>query len=271
MSRSTYQSRFSDDDDFIIGIPNTKEWQYRRLETINNQEEPIDPWGKFFPSNFHLTAKQILDRARQMPPLDPVSTVSGFTSWIYSLYSKDINYIALKEGADAEDEILEARGDWVSYSEFRNFKFTSWHQLHCGMGTKILEDRRHNFLIPSLKVNGYSLRANPDLVFVHEDTGDIILIEVKFSMAQIPYNLWPNVWAQLWAYSKIPTFENAPQIIAIGEIWGENSGKWKIPQLSSSIYLRRSVRRNPRCHRFDKFFTNLFAIYSGLDWKLKES
>ena len=124
----------SDEDQGIIGIPYTDDWQFRRLEAITEGSRPVDPWERRNRGDFHLSAQEIIYRAKRAAPKAPVPTVSAFAAWIYSLYHKDAVPESLKEGSDAEESILEARRDWTSYSEFRHFQFSSWHQIHCGMG-----------------------------------------------------------------------------------------------------------------------------------------
>lgn len=250
----TRTSRFngpSDEDPGIIGIPYTDDWQFRRLEAITEASHPVDPWERLDVSDFHLSARELISRAERAIPTAPVPTVSAFSAWIYSLYQDKAASESLQEGSEAEEDILGARRDGTSDSEFRHFPFSGWHQIHCGMGVPNDGDRRLSFFVPDLGIRGQPMRAIPDLVFQNENSGDVILIEVKFSMAFIPRNLWPNVWAQLWAYSKIPELSSAPSLILIGEVWGQNVGNWSKPDLASPVYLRSSVRRNPRNEKFD--------------------
>ena len=182
----------SDEDQGIIGIPYTDDWQFRRLEAITEGVRPVDPWKRRNSGYFHLSEREIIYRAKRSVPKAPVPTVSAFAAWIYSLYHEDAVPESLQEGSDAEEDILEARRDWTSYSEFRHFRFSNWHQVHCGMGAPSNGDRHQTFLISDLRINGEPLRAIPDLAFRHEDSGDVMLIEVKFSMAFIPLDLWPR-------------------------------------------------------------------------------
>ena len=71
------------------------------------------------------------------------------------------------------------------------------------------------------------------------------------------------MWAQLWAYSKIPMFADAPRLSVVGEIWGQNVANWSKPDLRSPVYLRSSVKRDPKDVLFDRFFRGLFNVYSG--------
>lgn len=160
----------SDEDQGIIGIPFTDDWPFRRLEAITEGGHLVDPWRRRNVGSFHLSASEIIYRAERAIPKAPVPTVSAFTAWIYSLYHEDSVPKSLKEGSDAEEDILEARQDWTSYSEFRQFRFSSWHQIQCGMGAPSSGDRQHTFLIPDLRVNGEPMRAIPDLAFRHEDS-----------------------------------------------------------------------------------------------------
>jgi hypothetical protein len=53
----------------------------------------------------------------------------------------------------------------------------------------------------------------------------------------------------------------ATRITAIGEVWGD---KTYFRDKSRYVYLRASVRRDPRAPAFDRFFRTLFDIYRGV-------
>ena len=254
---------YTDNDEGIIGIPNTKDWQNRRLDVILGSEIPNDPWRRMTSSPFHLSAHELLERAVRAPPKHANPTASSFAEWIYSLYRYDFDPRILQKAKLAEDEIQGAKRTWTSDSKFQNFHLSAWRQIHCGMGASGTNENENIFQVPDLRLNNVPLRANPDLVFQSQDTGNIVILEVKFSMAKIPANLWPNIWAQLWVYSKIPEFASAPLITCVGEVWGENARGWSRYSLASSVYLRSTVRRNPRNLSFDKFFLRMFSIFNG--------
>jgi len=254
---------YGDDAPGIIGIPYTVEWQNHRLNAIIRNKIPCDPWNQKSISPFYLSARELLERAVRTPPRHASPSASSFAAWIYSLYCYDFDPRVLHKAKQAEDEILEAKRIWTSRSEFQNFHLSAWQQIHCGMGFLDSNENHKYFNIPSLRLNGVPLQAVPDLVFQHKHTGHIIILEVKFSMANIPANLWPNIWAQLWVYSKIPQFSSAPYLTCVGEIWGENARGWAKDNLASSVYLRSTVRRNPRDASFDKFFMHMFKIFNG--------
>ena len=259
---SRFSITYTDDHPEVIGIPHTQDWQTRRLEAIDDGKHPTDPWNR--PSNsFGLSGRALMEKALKSPPREPRPTASDFAAWIYSLYLGEPTPLVLKEAKEAEDEILHARQDWTSYAEFRHFRLSNWQQIHCGLGAPGPDDVQNQFEIPSLRLNGEPLRAIPDLVFRQQDTGKVVIIEVKFSMAKIPRLLWANVWAQLWVYSKIPEFATAPIVSCVGEVWGTNTGGWSLDGLDSSVYLRSSVQRDPRGRAFDQYFGRMFEIYGG--------
>jgi len=73
--------------------------------------------------------------------------------------------------------------------------------------------------ISSLTIDGKPLRGVPDLVFRERRTNRILIVELKVSEAQLWADGWPNLRAQLWAYSRIDRWANAPEILLAGEVW----------------------------------------------------
>ncbi len=51
--------------------------------------------------------------------------------------------------------------------------------------------------------------GRPDLVFKHKKTGEVLIVEIKVTDAEIPDGGWPNLRAQLWAYSLADAFATA--------------------------------------------------------------
>jgi hypothetical protein len=263
MGRFNFERFPSDATDGVIGVPLSPDWEFRRLATIEEDEVPVDPWQRLSSEPFHLSARQILARARRFIPRDPGASVTDFTSWIYSLHVPAVDERALYEGKESEQQILDLRRLAAKAPQFRSLPDPKWRLLHSGMGERADPVGHVSFEIPSLRVGGRLLRGCPDLVFENQEDGHLVIIEVKFSLRVIPTNLWPNVWAQLWAYSQIPQFAIAPRITVVGEVWGDNSGSWRRRNCDSLIYLRRTVKRDPRTPVFKRFFAALFEIYGG--------
>lgn len=220
--------------------------------------------------NFTLVPSAFLLRAASMPPQKPEPTVSGFAKWIYSLYSDTLGTIEdREEGKEAETEIWRRRRQALNCTNGRFLRqwHPSWRLVHNGLhfGKRNNEDF---FELTHLPVDGKPLRASPDLMYRNDENSEVVIVEIKFTRMAIPKNLWPNVWAQLWCYSQIEAIAIARNITVVGEIWGEmysrgyGRGRNRVDG-SRLICLRSSVKRDPRAERFDRFFRQLFEIYSG--------
>lgn len=247
---------------------------------------------RWVPKPFSLTPGKFIDAARRRPPSDPQPTVSSFASWIYSLYkATDPDPESLREGIAAEKAIFEKHRrakiarSVMTASDPKHLARPdgTWRLFHNGLNLCGTGNESATILIDHLHVAGCPLRASPDLAFIKEGTGEVIVVEVKFSRKRIPTNLWPNVWAQLWCYSQLPAAINAPNITVIGEVWGGRTervftdynpkegiclGRHILKRRTANmamVYLRHSVRRNPRSPVFHRFFSTLFNIYRGVD------
>ena len=90
-------------------------------------------------------------------------------------------------------------------------------------------------------------------------------MEIKNSKMEIPSNLWPNIGGQLWCYAQIPLVREASRVTVVGEVWGEEwlHGSKRERATYPHLFMRASVRRDPRVPAFDRFFQALFTIYAG--------
>lgn len=219
---------------------------------------------------FKLVPSEFLRRAASRPPQNPEPTVSGFSQWVYSLYSNDFGNDEDKaDGKEAEAEIWRRRGEAHNCTdgEFLRSTHSPWTLIHNGLQL----DHRNGanfFELPHLRVNGTALRASPDLMYGNSATSEAIIVEIKCTRMAIPKNLWPNVWAQLWCYAQIDTVACAEKLTVVGEVWGEMFSRGygrghKRVDGQKLICLRASVRRNPRALPYDRFFRQLFEIYAG--------
>lgn len=212
---------------------------------------------------FQIVPKKFIENAERRRPKDPEPTASGFSQWLYSLYAnaygKDEDRA---RGKLAEQKISAERNKAFSATNHQTIKkrFPGWRLQHNGMISGN-NDGPLFFEIKELAVDGQALRVLPDLIFNNIDTGAYIIVEVKHSYMTIPSNLWPNIWGQLWCYSKIPDIRKSPSVTVVGEIWGDKTYSRHGPR---AVYLRASVRRDPRVAAFDQFFQTLFDIYRGI-------
>lgn len=230
---------------------------------------------------FDLVPYQFLQKARRNRPERPMATASGFSQWIYSLYGSAFGKDDDRErGLALEPELIERRrlSACAADNAYLEGVGSDWKLVHSGLhdaGQKHVD----HLCIPRLRVDGDELRASPDLIYMNEKRSEVIIVEIKNSRLEIPTNLWPNIWGQLWCYSQLEVARSAKKVIVVGEVWGESwyrdrshsrgimdmLRKDRDFPLKANVCLRASVRRNPRSVAYDRFFQALFDIYNGSD------
>lgn len=213
---------------------------------------------------FKLVPSEFLKHASRQRPSNPEPTASMFSQWLYSLYANAFGDAQDRaEGKVAEEFILAERRRAYATTDYNTMRthFPDWRLKHNGMSVN-QSDRPTYYSIDDLVVRGEPLRVLPDLIYENRRTGEIIIVEIKHSQMDIPSNLWPNIWGQLWCYSQIQELRDSPKVTAIGEVWGD---KYHLHGEYQYVYLRASVRRNPRATPYDGFFRALFDIYRGAD------
>lgn len=265
-ARSKRPIGFGDDD--CIWFSGESDWPaVARWDAMLNGHHFYDPCSDGSPVGpFDIRPAQFLRHALEHAPAMPGATVSAFSDWVYSLYAKPSDPLAMEFGLKIEKQIFKERSKIVACPDFTFPAKRNWKLIHNGLHLHEHEEVQipiHH--IDSLVVGGEPLRASPDLIYVHDATGSVVVVEIKFSWAKIPDNLWPNVWAQLWAYSKLPMLQRYPQITLVGEVWVDQSEMRRsiLPGLEQLVYLRKTVKRDPKNPSFEKFFSTLFDIYRG--------
>lgn len=243
------------DQGFIDELRTLAIWKQNRVISLRQPFEIVDPFNRRFGSYsswrepFMANARDFIATAQRSRSLIQGRTVSDFAGWIYSLYVKRRYESSLIQGKIDEKAVFLEKADITSKS-FAGSHPAEWTLVHNGIVEDVL---RQSFKISSLTVDGCPLTASPDLVF-QNGCHTIVIVEIKSTLHDIPSNLWPNVWAQLWEYSKIDYFRQFNRVVLIGEIWG---------RYGNVMYLRKSVRNDARNERFDKFFQELFDIYTA--------
>ena len=168
---------------------------------------------------------KFIENAERLRPQDPEPTASGFSQWLYSLYSNAYGRDEDRaRGELAEQEIFAERSKAFSATDHQTIRkrFPGWRLKHNGMNTG-KDERPRYFEIKELSVGGQALRVLPDLIFEDTNTGARIIVEVKHSYMTIPSNLWPNIWCQLWCYSQMQDTKNSPCVTVVGEVWGDKT------------------------------------------------
>ena len=200
-----------------------------------------------FGSEYRYAIKQLKLLAESVGKLEASSRSKGvrvtdFTKWVMSLYLGLPNPSSLVRGKHIERSVARL----AKPSENSKWELIYRDPLECAPTP---------LKISSLTFNGESLWGAPDLVYRNRDTAELLIVERKASDKPIPADGWPNLRAQLWAYSHIDDFKDAPAITLIGEIWDLVDG-----QLT-----RRTVLRWSRADKeFDAENMELFSLYGGV-------
>lgn len=179
------------------------------------------------------------------------TTVSAFSDWVLRLYVPQRNHAALVAGINGEQAAVAFRQRIRrAKREIPRWEQTGWKLVHDGVRGEF----DHAFVIPSLQVDGIPLTGVPDLVFREPHTGRILIVELKVSDAALPSDAWPNLRAQLWAYSRIERWISAPETILAGEIWSPES---------AGLRLRKTYRWKKGDRQLESDATELFQAYGG--------
>ena len=222
------------------------------------------PVAKLGPIPFDY--ERLIRRASARLPQDRSPTVSAFSSWIYALYGIEHDLGRMRRGIDDEAKVFKARAP-VSVAFgwdliYNGMRIDSSAMSFSGLPGAALPAKKL-FTISALSVGGRALVASPDLVFREKPnsidgrlTGAerIVIVEIKSSGALIPPDMWPNVRAQLWAYSKIDDFVDASEVYLVAEVW-RSSGR--------SCGLRQSLTWTRRSEMLNRECSKLFEIYSS--------
>lgn len=173
----------------------------------------------------------LLSRAKTHPPEVLRASASGFSSWVYKLSHDPTRQIIKEPKHDRKSQsspfTLRDIPIVANYlASVRNDEQLSngWGLIYADPGN----DASENFLASELVVGDEPLRCRPDGVLRHETTGEILIIERKIAgviseyRGPMPKDSWPNIKAQLWCYSWINEWANAPKITLMAEVWRRN-------------------------------------------------
>jgi len=243
-------------DPNLVAYPSdSARWVAMRKQAFEGEVSLRDPWAVSFggheapTSEFQVSPAELLRRAHEQPPEQAAPSVAAFADWVYSLYRRGPSLQGMARGRAAE-KLWD--GGLKYDASFGDVSSSLWQLAYRGMGE--IGESAPPFSAPTLQVRGEPLRCRPDLVYRHRYASCAVIVEVKCTSKPIPRSLWPNVWAQLWAYSKIEEFAKLERIVVLAEIWAEHG---------SRIILRRMVRRDPRREPFDRFYCELFNSYQN--------
>jgi hypothetical protein len=199
-----------------------------------------------FSNEYRYTFRQLKIIAEKIGGIEALSKrkgvrVTDFTKWLMSLYLGLPNPSSLAQGKHIERSVarLAKPSDNLEWElKYRD----------------PLEARPSPLKMSSLTLNGEAFWGAPDLVYRNRISGELLIVERKASDKPIPANGWPNLRAQLWAYSHIDDFKDAPAITLIGEIWNMDGN-----QLTRRAVLSWSHDDK----EFDAENLELFSLYGG--------
>jgi hypothetical protein len=111
-------------------------------------------------------------------------------------------------------------------------------------------------LASKLLIGDVPLRGKPDVILRNKNDGTVLIIERKTTRRlprDIPDDGWPNVEAQLWCYSWIDKYVDAPDVLMLGQLWRDR-------QLSSVHFLWRRSDQNhhTRCRTWFERYGGTF-------------
>ena len=101
-----------------------------------------------------------------------------------------------------------------------------------------------------LQVDGRAMYGVPDIVYRNRKTGEIMIVEIKASNAEVPKDGWPNLWAQLWRYAQIDQWREASKITLVAQVWAP-----------SATALRKTLIWGNDSEGFQEGCRNLFDAY----------
>lgn len=240
--------------DLVSIIPNNLQIG---LQNYNKKVENDKRWHSFLceinnnDSQGHLyrhSHEDLIKRAKANPKRYVGNSVTHFSGWIFSLYHRR-NELSLIDGRLGEIEretlISERIKKRLDTPEWNNWEL-KYRDTH--------DDNSEVFIISNLLINNKPLRGKPDLIFRNKFSGEILIVDIKITNHPIPTNGWPNLRAQLWAYSQIDKYRLEKNISLIGEIWGRD-GK---------VIHRNAIRWNSNDVQFKQENFELFELYRSL-------
>jgi hypothetical protein len=171
----------------------------------------------------------LLDWSKSAPPPDrPTARPSQFADWVYRNSLPRRSFGSASEYPDFCKRLDKGVLDHALID--RSIQAT-WVQKHIGSSTPsdwikeyidgFYEDPKP-LLASNLLVGEVPLRGKPDVVLRNRHDRTVLIIERKTTRLQdqdIPEDGWANVEAQLWCYSWIDEYLDAPEVLLLGQLW----------------------------------------------------
>jgi hypothetical protein len=182
------------------------------------------------------------------------ATASAFADWVF-WQTKGFKYFDPRSSPTRErrralgkldHRLIELflQSKWI-HEQFGQKADSDWSLYFVDSG----EDCRQPFDASRLKFRGLTFRCIPDLVLRNLKTAEFMVIERKTSRRFMPSSGWPNIEAQLWCYSHMDVFADAPEVYLIAETWQPiNAGYQRSNR--NAIWRRSDAAFHQRCRLF---------------------
>lgn len=168
------------------------------------------------PDRFQPSERDVLclERSQSRPCSRVKYSISSFSSWVHWLYAKRRDPYALQEGIEGELKIQGIP---------RPVDISGWRIIFSDFGDQ--RGSKDPIRSKQLSINGHPLFGRPDFILrkIHSKT-EFLIIEVKTtSLDWVPVQGWPDVRAQLWAYSTLDIFPDNANITLAARFWNKAS------------------------------------------------
>lgn len=178
---------------------------------------------------YRKPAEDILSASGTAPADHNKSHVSSFSDWVFSKYGAT-KLSAAELNQRAEDEIqidLAGRRAWkLSHQKELDERRESYVKQVAFGGWEVIYKHFGPYEEDALKISalllndGSCMYGKPDIVLYQRRTRKYLIVEIKSSAIRFPPNDgWPNLRAQLWAYSKADLFEKATEVKLGAEVY----------------------------------------------------
>lgn len=216
--------------------------------------------------------------SRATPSSQRHHTVSAFSNWIFHEtvgYRLDATSVTeeeqrrrRQEGQFAHRE-LEIALQWMRQNTAAKFEIRDWKLVHADDHAE--GPQKRVFQSSRLQVDGKPLTGTPDVVLQNCATDEYLIIERKFTRIPpdlVPDSGWPNLRAQLWAYSWMDDWCHARDVCLIGQIWCLPprvfpEGRRRRAARTLDLHVNVCPRWRRSTKGFDEPWSEFFQIYGG--------
>ncbi len=202
----------------------------------------VNPFARTFTEStesakWRTAFAELLEKAAAIENRPDKSRVSDFSDWVFNQQHPRRPWSIDRSGYQGQTEDEQRRREQARrLGEFaHNYlsNYWNWYQTRVPK-TKL---RRFEWVLEftdphdgsaspysasRLQVAGRPLRGVPDVVLRHRWTNERIVIERKVTsrpLDRIEPELWANLRVQLWCYSWLDAWADAPEVYLIGQVW----------------------------------------------------